>query len=268
MQVFLIEEASKTSLLKRLVKKVELINDKILINCKITKYSQKIRAFKKIQEILAQNNVKNIILSKKLKNDKDLVNLFYSNNFNIIDGKNLHKKLIIQIIENICKANEIKSQDKQISIAINVVNSFGINCTKILARKFKTLNVVTNNINYFKPLKEKLWDEDGIIITLTNNKKKALSKSNIILNVDFSEEVINRYIIFDEAILINLEEEIKIRKKRFCGKIINDYKIKPKENSELEAFLKKEEYENFDIKDLTEVYVTNNPKELENIIIL
>ena len=127
---------------------------------------------------------------------------------------------------------------------------------------------MTNNINYFKPLKEKLWDEDGIIITLTNNKKKALSKSNIILNVDFSEEVINRYIIFDEAILINLEEEIKIRKKRFCGKIINDYKIKPKENSELEAFLKKEEYENFDIKDLTEVYVTNNPKELENIIIL
>ena len=62
MQVFLIEEASKTSLLKRLVKKVELIDDKILINCKITKYSRKIRAFKKIQEILAQNNVKNIII--------------------------------------------------------------------------------------------------------------------------------------------------------------------------------------------------------------
>ena len=268
MQVFLIEEASKTSLLKRLVKKVELVDDKILINCKITKYSRKIRAFKKIQEILAQNNVKNIILSKNLKNDKDLVNLFYSNNFNIIDGKNLHKKLIIQIIENVCKTNEIKSQDKQISIAINVVKSFGINCTKILARKFKTLNVVTNNINYFKPLKEKLWDEEGIIITLTNNKKRALSKSNIILNVDFPEELINRYIIFDEAILINLEEAIRIKKKRFCGKIINDYKIKPKENSELEAFLEKEKYENFDIKDLTEVYVTNNPKELENIIIL
>ena len=157
MQVFLIEEASKTSLLKRLVKKVELIDDKILINCKITKYSRKIRAFKKIQEILAQNNVKNIILSKNLKNDKDLVNLFYSNNFNIIDGKNLHKKLIIQIIENVCKTNEIKSQDKQISIAINVVNSFGINCTKILARKFKTLNVVTNNINYFTPIEIEIY---------------------------------------------------------------------------------------------------------------
>ncbi len=268
MQVFLIEKASKTSLLKRLINKVELIDDKILINCKITKYYHKIKAFKKIQEILVANNVKNIILSKSLKKDNDLVNLFYSSNFNIIDGKILYKKLIVQIIENICKENAIKSQDKQISIAINVVNSFGINCTKILARKFKTLNVVTNNINYFKPLKEKLWDEEGIIITLTNNKKKALAKSDIILNVDFPEELINRYIIFDEAILINLEEAIKIRKKRFCGKIINDYKIKPKENSELEAFLEKKEYENFDIKDLTEVYVTNNPKELENIIIL
>ena len=101
-----------------------------------------------------------------------------------------------------------------------------------------------------------------------SSSSPTLSKSNIILNVDFPEELINRYIIFDEAILINLEEAIRIKKKRFCGKIINDYKIKPKENSELEAFLEKEKYENFDIKDLTEVYVTNNPKELENIIIL
>ena len=94
-----------------------------------------------------------------------------------------------------------------------------------LSKKFKTLNIVTNNINSFKVLKEKLWEENGIIIILTNNRKKALAKANIILNFDFPSDVINEYIIFDESIIINLEECIKIKKKRFCGKVINDYKV-------------------------------------------
>ena len=270
MQVFLIEDVNNPNFLKKIIKKAELVDDKILINYDIEKLkiSRKLRVFFKIKNILDSNNTKNIILSKKLKKDQEFVNLFYSNNFNIINGKNLLKKITIPIIENICKKNNLKSQEKQISITINTVNTFGIDCVKNLSKKFKTLNVVTNNINYFRTLKEKLWEEEGIIITLTNNKKKALSKSDIILNVDFPEEAINKYIIFDEAILVNLEENVKIKKKRFNGKIVNDYKIKAKENSELEKFLQKNEYKNFEINDLTEVYITNNPKEIKNIIIL
>ena len=78
----------------------------------------------------------------------------------------------------------------------------------------------------------------------------------------------NKYIIFDEAILVNLEEEVKIRKKRFNGKIINNYKIKAEPNSKLAEFLSRNEYKNFETNDLTEVYIANNPKEIQNIIIL
>lgn len=270
MQVFLIEEANKPSILKKWFKKIDIIGDKIYINCNTNKlkFSYKLKLFTKIRDALISNNVRNVILSKKLKKDTEFVNLFYSNNFNIINGKNLFKKLAVQIIGNVCLKNNLKSQEKQIGITINSIDTFGMNYVKILSKKFKTLNVVTNNIRYFKTLKEKLWDEDGIIITLTNNKKKALSKVDIILNVDFPEEVINKYLVFDEAILINLEEDVKIKKKRFSGKIINDYKIKPKEDSSLEKFLGKEEYKKFDIKELAEVYIANNPKELQNIIIL
>ena len=82
-----------------------------------------------------------IELSNNLKKDKKLVNLFYSNNLNIIEGKELFKKLIIQIIDNICDT----PQEKNISVAINLDNTFGISCIEILCKKFKTLNVVTNN---------------------------------------------------------------------------------------------------------------------------
>ena len=266
MQVFLIEEEKSASFFKKYFKRIEVVNDKILINCNIEnfKISTKIKLFRKIKNILDSNNIKNVIISK----DSEFVNLFYSNNLDIIDGRILFKKLIIQIIENICTHNNLKSQEKQISILINSVNVFGINCVKELSQRFKSLNVVTNNINYFKPLKEKLWEEDGIIITLTNNKKKALSKANIILNIDFPEELVNKYTIFEEAILVNLEEEVKVRKKRFCGKIINNYKIKAEPNSKLAEFLNRNEYKNFKTNDLTEVYIANNPKEIQNIIIL
>lgn len=270
MQVFLIEEANKPSILKKWFKKIDIIDDKIYINCNTDKlkFSYKLKLFTKIRNALILNNVRNVILSKKLKKDTEFVNFFYSNNFNIVDGKVLLKKIIVQIIENICTQNNLKSQEKQISILINSVNVFGINCVKELSQRFKSLNVVTNNINYFKPLKEKLWEEDGIIITLTNNKKKALSKAKIILNIDFPEELVNKYLVFDEAILVNLEEEVKIRKKRFCGKIINNYKIKAEPNSKLAEFLNRNEYKNFETNDLTEVYIANNPKEIQNIIIL
>ena len=258
MQVFLIEEEKSASFFKKYFKRIEVVNDKILINCNIEnfKISTKIKLFRKIKNILDSNNIKNVIISKEIKKDSEFVNLFYSNNLDIIDGRILFKKLIIQIIENICTHNNLKSQEKQISILINSVNVFGINCVKELSQRFKSLNVVTNNINYFKPLKEKLWEEDGIIITLTNNKKKALSKANIILNIDFPEELVNKYTIFEEAILVNLEEEVKVRKKRFCGKIINNYKIKAEPNSKLAEFLNRNEYKNF------------KTNEIQNIIIL
>lgn len=88
------------------------------------------------------------------------------------------------------------------------------------------------------------------------------------MNVDFSEELINKYVINDNSILVNLEENVRIKKKRFNGKIINDYNIKLKNSSNIANFLEKEEYEKYDLKDLTEIYVMNNPKEIQDIIIL
>ena len=58
-----------------------------------------------------------------------------------------------------------------------------------------------------------------------NNKKKGISKSELILNVDFPSELINQYTIYDKAILINIRGNVKIAKKRFEGIAINDYEI-------------------------------------------
>ena len=258
MQVFLLEENNKKNKIKALFRKIELKDDKVLINYKLNG---------KIIKELNKLNIKNIILSKEIKKEKEFINLLYSNNFNIINGRNLFKKIIYILIEEKIKKQNLKMQEKQISIMTNKLDTYNKNLIKSLSKKFKTLNVVTNNISYFVALKEQLWEEEGIVIIVTNNKKKALSKSDIIINIDFPEELVNIYNIYNEAILINLEEEIKIKKKRFTGQIINDYKIRAKEGSKLSEFLNNEEYKKYAAKDLAEVYIANNPEELQNIII-
>lgn len=74
-------------------------------------------------------------------------------------------------------------------------------------------------------LEKNFLEEYGIMIIISNNKRRSLIKSDIILNFDFPEEQINKYVVADKAIIVNFEDKIEIHKKRFCGTIINDYEI-------------------------------------------
>ena len=47
--------------------------------------------------------------------------------------------------------------------------------------------------------------------------KKSLVKTPIILNLDFNMQVLNKYKINENAIIINVEGDMKIRSKRFSG---------------------------------------------------
>ena len=64
---------------------------------------------------------------------------------------------------------------------------------KILAKKYKSINIVTNHVEKFKKLEKSLEEDEGIIISITNNKKRSLMKSGIIINIDFPNELINKY---------------------------------------------------------------------------
>lgn len=270
MQVFLIEENSKKNFLKSFFKIIEIEDDKIILNYEIEKMSfrKKVKTIEKIQKFLDLSLSNKVILSNNLKKDKDFVNLLYSKEIDIICGKVLFKNLVNSLLEKLGKENNLEEQEIQLGITVNNINEWIIEKIEELSKKFKMITVVTNHINKFKSVQQKLFDEQGIVIAVTSNKKKALAKSDIILNVDFPEELINKYFLYDNAILINLEEKINIKRKRFTGKIINDYKIRLKAGSKIDLNLKQEKYKNFDLKDLAEIYIMNEPKEIENIIIL
>lgn len=70
-----------------------------------------------------------------------------------------------------------------------------------------------------------MYDEHGIVLNISNNKKSSLLKSQIIINLDFPQELINQYNIYNDAIIINILEKIYIHKKKFNGVNVNYFKI-------------------------------------------
>ena len=94
-----------------------------------------------------------------------------------------------------------------------------------VAQNMKRVNIVTNHINKFKKMEEYLYNELGIILNISNNKSKSLLNSELIINIDFPQELINKYEIYNKAILINILNGVEIKAKKFNGINVNYYSI-------------------------------------------
>ena len=192
------------------------------------------------------SNSKKIVLSKQIQKEQLYVNYLNMYGIEISDGKWLYTILLPDIIEFVIDKKKIEKVN--ISILINDLTDIQIQNIKILARKYKNINIVTNHIEKFARLAKTLEEDEGIIITITNNKKKSLMKSQIIINVDFPKELINKYNLKDDAIIINVKSKAKIMKKRFEGLTVNDYEIDFRDDKKDSKSLDS----NYNLKDLYE----------------
>ena len=256
--MYYIQETDKPVLIARVLNLVEIVNDRIILPIEekeiIDEKKLKILT-KKIIKILDKTNCKTIILSKYLKKNRNLVQSLKNAGLNIIDGKWLFLVLSEKVLDYVVRKKELKKEETNVSILINNnFNDYILENIKEIIRKYKTVNIVTKQIEKFKKIEKQIMDEEGINITITNNKKKSLVRSNIILNVDFDTELVNKYNIPEEAIIVNLQENVKITKKRFNGISINDYEIKYQNYDEYDY--EKEKY--YDKKDIYEAMIYKN----------
>lgn len=211
----------------RIFKKIQIKDS----YCKILKKIDNQTKTKKIVQQLVKNNIEVVILSKRLYENKEFVNHLKSNKIIVLEGKWLYKYLIPDIIEYICKKSNIEN-NIEIALLTNEVTDEFLGNIEELSRKFKKTKIVTEHPEKFRRIEQKILEVSGLSMCISQNKKQALTKSKIVINFDLPEETINQYSINDNAIIINLGEEIKIKKKRFNGIIIKDYEIKNTINEE------------------------------------
>lgn len=242
--MYYIQETDKLNKIEKWFHIVKLENDHIILPIVKTSLDDK-TAYKlamKTKKILDKVNSKKLVLSKTIKQQENYVNYLYSYGYEIVDGKWLFQLLIFNVLEYMIKKLNIRKEDIRIGILVNDVSDLAIYGIKELVTKYKNVKIVTNHIHKFQNIEEKMIEEYGIFISVGNNKRKVLSKTNMILNLDFPTELINKYQIHNEATIINFRGNVKIKDKRFAGLNINDYEIHWKEK-ENEIFYTKDMYE-------------------------
>ena len=225
--MYYIQETDKPKFLFKLFNIIKVKEDKIILPIKDEKISIKKaeKLVNKTKNILDKTNCNKVVLSKVIKKQEDYKNYLYSSDINIVKAEQLTEILLLDILNYIKNKKALKPEELSLTIFVNDISMNMLENLKIMVKQYKRTNIITNHIQKFKKLEEDFFDEQGIIITVGNNKRKSALKSNVIINVDFPNELINQYNINDEAIIINLRGNIKINKKRFTGININDYEI-------------------------------------------
>lgn len=205
------------------------INDK-------TRIKKNNRVSKKLNKLLYKKCAKNVVLSNALLKNEIIKNSLYAENINILDGRKLFNLLAKQAVEKVCKLANKQIEEIEISILVNDYDETNMKNIISIAKDVKRLNIVTNHVEKFNNLQDYLYDELGILIKISNNKKKDLLNSKIILNMDFPEEILNKFCLPQKSVIINLSNEINIKTKQFNGININYYNIYMKDKYKLQGF--------------------------------
>ncbi len=219
--------------------KVEKLDDKTIINLPINKKSKNKKIEKVIQKLsqyFNNNNIKIVVLEQTLMENANIKNIIYSNNINILDGTRLDKFLVYNLVQKIYQYKKTNIQAGEITLLINENDDINVETIIMLAKEIKRLNIITNDIKKFRKIVDYLYKELGILIKLSNNVKTNLRSSDIIVNIDFPEEIVNKLEIPNNAVVLNMPKNINIKSKKFSGINIKAWEIEVPDKYILERF--------------------------------
>lgn len=225
---------------------LKISNKNLIILPKINK-----RVLKRIDKILRVDVTKNVCISEELKLKENFVNFLNERNINILDGRWLFKYLVENVLEFLCVKTDLIPEIQEISILTNELNNLIYETIIKLSKRVKNINIITKNINLFKKLEEDVYEESGMILRITNDFKKATLKSNIILNFNFVQELLDKINFGKNSNLVNFEKSLRINQKSFNGKVINFYHI----NLPEKYLYNQERFTRFDTSILYESYI-------------
>ena len=190
----------------------------------IAKNKRKEQLEKKINNILMKEDQSKILLSNSIV---ELIrNSNYCNIQNYMqiqkENKNNFRKEIVQVVDFIFNEKNKRTEEKNIYVLAAKYYISYKELIILLAKKFKTVNIITNSINDYQQIENSIYEGLGIHITVSNNKRKSLARAEYIINMDFSKENIMNYNIFRNATIFNLSHYKIIPIKGFDGNIINN----------------------------------------------
>lgn len=174
------------------------------------------RCVEKLRRLIKKDNIKQVACEEEIQQyvDKKI----------LIDEKDIIKYLILEILEYIFEIQGKKLEQEDIYFLINKDEDIYLENIKTLSEKFKTTNIITEELSKFQKIVENIFEEETTIY-LSNNKRKSLRRAKYIVNFDYGIGEIEKYNINRTAILINIEQNVKIESMAFEGISINNVNI-------------------------------------------
>lgn len=142
--------------------------------------------------------------------------------YNRLDGKYLLKCAMPEVVKYCYNALDKNEELEEIYILAQNYSKENIRIIESLVDKVKVVNIVTNHLRQFQELEKRL-ERKEIYITVSSNKRKALKRSELIINLDFNN--FSGFNVNKNSIIVNCNKEFKLNKD-FDGICIENIDIK------------------------------------------
>lgn len=203
----------------------EILGEVKIITPKIRERNEKF-LIKKILKKIDDYNVENIILSKEITGNNNLCRKLEDYKKNIITGSRMGKVLIGRFINEIARYTKYAKEKMNILLLMNEYSLENIDLIEHISRDVKELNLISRNYTKYEKTSIRLFEQYGYLVKLYNNgTEKDFRRSNLVINLDFNEEEIQKIKMPKNSVLISLNNRITTVKHGFNGIIINDVDI-------------------------------------------
>lgn len=189
---------------------------------------EKTRVKKRLTKFILKQKIDTLIFSKDLEGEfkEEICNLLNDNfGIDVLNGKKLMELMDFDIVKYIIDIQQVDMKQEEIYIIFKKDNSLNLNFLKRFIENFRMTNVVTNDIERLKNVQDNLLEQDGILISVSNNKRKALKRAKYVLNMNLSKTELEKYKINRNAIIINIKENVKYEDVNFDGINVNYFEI-------------------------------------------
>ena len=183
------------------------------------------KTLKKLSNMAKIRCWKNICVSDNLLDNEKMIKFASENSLKIMDGNWLFKNIVDKVLEYVVDFRNDIMANQEISFLCNKLDETILEKLKEIATKVKICNVLTSNAKQYNKLEEEIYQTKGIILNVSNNYKRALTKSNVIINFDFSLQDLKKCILPKNGYLINLDPKMKLDKKELNTRNIVFYEI-------------------------------------------
>ena len=198
------------------------------------KYIDK-KAYKKINKYLFMHNFEllseNAIIANNIQISVNTIKY-------IPKEKKIMKAMLCDLLVYLERLLDVDFRNE--SIYISVINDSNKEVIIDILDMFKSINIVTTRLGCMRKMENNILKHKEALISISNNRKKALKRAKILINFDFGNMLLNDFEINRNCIIINLNNDKINTKNIFHGCVINALNIDF--SNRYEKYIFKEDY--------------------------